>query len=167
MRTQRLVPLFMVAFLVLLGGPSTAFGALAAAPAPVSAQTAAPTDATLSGQIRDAATLQGLKGRLRFLTSPVPVPDLYTDANGNYSIVLQAGDYYIEYSSGRCMAKAYRTVVIGATNVTLNVELNRKLDTAGYGYACDDSVAFSWIPGTSGQAFQNQQIGVNLPFSFN
>ncbi len=166
-RTYRVLPLFVIAFL-LLSGANAPLTAPAAAHSAAPAVAAAPTNATLSGQIRDAATLLGVRGRLLFLTSPVPINPVDTDANGNYTVDLPDGGYIIEYISGRCLFAVDWTVRIDpGVNQTHNVDLNRTLDTLQYGYSCDDQATFNWIPGTSGQLFNDQQVGVNLPFAFN
>ena len=131
MRTRRVVPMLLIAFLVLIGGPNAALTAPVAERGAGPAPAAAPTDATLSGQLRDATSLVGVPGQLIFLTSPVPLNPVPTDANGNYSVLLGTGDYLIEFTAGRCLLPVYRSVHIDTSQPHAQRELELDPGHAG------------------------------------
>jgi hypothetical protein len=104
---------------------------------------------------------------VRVLNTPIPATS--TDANGMYSFPsVPDGSYDLQVSppSGvRCLSP--RTVAI-VVDQDLTVDFVLEARTDGFGYACDDTIAFNWIPGTFQTSLEGDEatLAIDLPFPF-
>ncbi len=95
-----------------------------------------------------------------------PLPPVQTDAFGAYSFPeVPEGSYQIQSSAGRCLAPETQDIVV-EYDIAVNFALQRPVDA--FGYACDDMVAFAWIPGATLTELtgDDETMPLTLPFPF-
>ena len=165
MRTllYRMLALILVAFLTAVGlslsgsSPGARAGAVAA------------PNFVVSGRVTDNGRTPPNNGvRATITVIDPPLGDFQTDAQGNYSILnVPAGETTIQVDGGQCLAARELTFQVTG-DLTLNIGLNRRLDVGGFGYTCDDQVAYDLtpVPGTITRLTPQSAVSVNLPFAF-
>src|SRR6266849_2820211 len=98
-----------------------------------------------------------------------PIPTTTTDANGMYSFPsVPDGSYNLQASPPagvRCRSSRTVAIVVDQ-DLTVDFVLEARRD--GFGYACDDTIAFNWIPGTFQTSLEGDEatLPVDLPFPF-
>src|SRR5258707_5712140 len=104
---------------------------------------------------------------VRVLNTPIPATS--TDANGMYSFPsVPEGSYDLQVTPPagvRCLSPRTVAIVVDQ-DLTVDFVLEARADA--FGYTCDDTIAFNWIPGTFQTSLEGDEasLAVDLPFPF-
>jgi hypothetical protein len=126
----------------------------------------------------DAAPAHALFGTVVKASDGTPIPNslvtimntpltpVRTDANGQYLFAsVPDGTYNVMASpgSGACIGASTQGVTI-SQDTELDFALPVRID--GGGYACDDTIAFSWVPGDTDTGITGDDVTMPVPLPF-
>lgn len=124
-----------------------------------------PNTHAISGHVADGGG-RALAG-ITVTVLNTPLAPVTTNANGDYRFdVVPSGTYQVRASGGRCLSTQTQSVTVGASDVVANFTLARAVDA--FGYACDDTIAYNWIPGDTLTTLTGDDVSApfTLPFPF-
>ena len=96
-----------------------------------------------------------------------PIPPAIADDNGMYSFPsVPDGTYTLQASppaTARCLGPKSTTIIVDQ-DLTVDFALDPRVD--GAGMSCDDTIAFNWMPGTTQNPLEGDDVSAPFPLPF-
>lgn len=125
------------------------------------ALTALPT-ATVTGRVLRAESRRPISGA-KVTALGTPVPSVFTDAQGVYSLTLPIGEYVLEATQGGCLTTEQRELSLLADRARFNFHLAQRIDDFGHGCF---PIPFDWVDASLPTTVYGDDTTGRLPMPF-